>query len=213
MTPKSKPKNCLDTGVLTLGLIIAAATFGFVTAITPGPNNTILLATSVNHGFRKALPYLLGISVGLIAMITLIGLGLNLVFETVPILYQVIKYVGFGYIIYLAISLIRSGYQPIDKDAKVIGFSQSISLQFVNPKVWVVVPSFMASYIPAGASLQVTSILAAVFLISKLPGALAWAAFGQLLRNFLVHPKKRMVFNWIAGILLVGSMVPVLFLH
>jgi threonine/homoserine/homoserine lactone efflux protein len=194
-------------------LIIAAATFGFVTSITPGPNNTILLATAVNHGFRKALPYLFGISFGLMGMLILVGLGLNLVFATVPVLYQIIKYVGFGYILYLAISLIRSGYQPIDKDTKVIGFFQSVSLQFVNPKVWVVVPSFMAGYIPAGAGLQVTLALAAVFLISKVPGALTWAGFGQLLRNFLMDPKKRKVFNWVAGLLLVASMVPVLFLR
>jgi threonine/homoserine/homoserine lactone efflux protein len=199
--------------VLTLGLVLAAATFGFITSITPGPNNTILLATSVNHGFRKALPYLLGISFGLMGMITLVGLGLNLVFATVPVIYQAIKYLGFGYILYLAISLIRSGYQPIDKETKVIGFFQSVSLQFVNPKVWVVVPSFMAGYIPAGASFQVTATLAAVFLISKIPGALAWAGFGQLLRNFLMDPKKRKAFNWVAGVLLVASMVPVLFLR
>lgn len=199
--------------MLTLSLIFAAATFGFVTAITPGPNNTILLATSVNHGFRKALPYLLGISFGLMGMITLVGLGLNLVFATVPVIYQAIKYLGFGYILYLAISLIRSGYQPIDKETKVIGFFQSVSLQFVNPKVWVVVPSFMAGYIPAGASFQITATLAAVFLISKIPGALAWAGFGQLLRNFLMDPKKRKAFNWVAGVLLVASMVPVLFLR
>ncbi|SCX14474.1 LysE family translocator [Candidatus Aquiluna sp. UB-MaderosW2red] len=199
--------------MLTLSLIFAAATFGFVTAITPGPNNTILLATSVNHGFRKALPYLAGISFGLMGMITLVGLGLNLVFATVPVIYQAIKYLGFGYILYLAISLIRSGYQPIDKETKVIGFFQSVSLQFVNPKVWVVVPSFMAGYIPAGASFQITATLAAVFLISKIPGALAWAGFGQLLRNFLMDPKKRKAFNWVAGVLLVASMVPVLFLR
>jgi threonine/homoserine/homoserine lactone efflux protein len=146
-------------------------------------------------------------------MITLVGLGLNLVFATVPVIYQAIKYLGFGYILYLAISLIRSGYQPIDKETKVIGFFQSVSLQFVNPKVWVVVPSFMAGYIPAGASFQITATLAAVFLISKIPGALAWAGFGQLLRNFLMDPKKRKAFNWMAGVLLVASMVPVLFLR
>jgi threonine/homoserine/homoserine lactone efflux protein len=146
-------------------------------------------------------------------MITLVGLGLNLVFATVPVIYQAIKYLGFGYILYLAISLIRSGYQPIDKETKVIGFFQSVSLQFVNPKVWVVVPSFMAGYIPAGASFQITATLAAVFLISKIPGALVWAGFGQLLRNFLMDPKKRKAFNWMAGVLLVASMVPVLFLR
>jgi threonine/homoserine/homoserine lactone efflux protein len=51
-----------------------------------------------------------------------------------------------------------------------------------------------------------------VFLALTFPGALAWAVFGGLLKNFMADPKKRLVFNWVAGLLLVASMVPVLFM-
>jgi threonine/homoserine/homoserine lactone efflux protein len=193
-------------------LILAVATFGFVTSVTPGPNNTILFATGVNYGVKKAFPFLFGIMLGLSVILTAIGLGLGAVFIALPAVYQVLKYLGFAYILYLAFSIIRSGYKPIESNSKLFGLFEATFFQFVNPKVWVVMPSFMASFIPIGASLELTVVLVLVFLTLTFPGALAWAVFGGLLKNFMADSKKRLIFNWIAGLLLVGSMVPVLFI-
>ena len=193
-------------------LILAVATFGFITSVTPGPNNTILFATGVNYGVKKALPFLFGIMLGLSVILTAIGLGLGIVFVALPAVYQVLKYLGFAYIIFLAYSIIRSGYKPIEANSKLFGLFEATFFQFVNPKVWVVMPSFMASFIPIGASLWQTIGLVLVFLIVTFPGALAWAVFGGLLKNFMADSKKRLIFNWIAGLLLVASMVPVLFM-
>jgi threonine/homoserine/homoserine lactone efflux protein len=193
-------------------LILAVATFGFVTSVTPGPNNTILFATGVNYGVKKAFPFLFGIMLGLSVILTAIGLGLGAVFIALPAVYQVLKYLGFAYILYLAFSIIRSGYKPIEANSKLFGLFGATFFQFVNPKVWVVMPSFMASFIPIGASLELTIVLVLVFLALTFPGALAWAVFGGLLKNFMADSKKRLIFNWIAGLLLVASMVPVLFM-
>jgi threonine/homoserine/homoserine lactone efflux protein len=193
-------------------LILAVATFGFVTSVTPGPNNTILFATGVNYGVKKAFPFLFGIMLGLSVILTAIGLGLGAVFIALPAVYQVLKYLGFAYILYLAFSIIRSGYKPIESNSKLFGLFEATFFQFVNPKVWVVMPSFMASFIPIGASLELTIVLVLVFLTLTFPGALAWAVFGGLLKNFMADSKKRLIFNWIAGLLLVASMVPVLFM-
>jgi threonine/homoserine/homoserine lactone efflux protein len=193
-------------------LILAVATFGFITSVTPGPNNTILFATGVNYGVKKALPFLFGIMLGLSAILTAIGLGLGIVFVTLPAVYQILKYLGFAYILFLAYSIIRSGYKPIEANSKLFGLFEATFFQFVNPKVWVVMPSFMASFIPIGASLELTIVLVLVFLALTFPGALAWAVFGGLLKNFMADSKKRLIFNWIAGLLLVASMVPVLFM-
>jgi len=191
-------------------LILAVATFGFVTSVTPGPNNTILFATGVNYGVKKAFPFLFGIMLGLSVILTAIGLGLGVVFVAFPAVYQVLKYLGFAYILFLAYSIIRSGYRPIEANSKLFGLFEATFFQFVNPKVWVVMPSFMASFIPLGASLEMTIVLVIVFLALTFPGALSWAVFGGLLKNFMTDSKKRLIFNWIAGLLLVASMVPVL---
>ena len=198
---------------MPIELILAVATFGFITSVTPGPNNTILFATGVNYGVKKALPFLFGIMLGLSVILTAIGLGLGIVFVALPAVYQVLKYLGFAYILFLAYSIIRSGYKPIESNSKLFGLFEATFFQFVNPKVWVVMPSFMASFIPIGASLELTIVLVLVFLTLTFPGALAWAVFGGLLKNFMAAAKKRLIFNWIAGLLLVASMVPVLFMN
>ncbi len=99
---------------MPIELILAVATFGFVTSVTPGPNNTILFATGVNYGAKKALPFLFGIMLGLTVILTAIGLGLGVVFVTLPCVYEILKYLGFAYILFLVYSFICSFYFPFD---------------------------------------------------------------------------------------------------
>ena len=117
---------CLDWRV-PIELIAAVATFGFITSVTPGPNNTILFATSVNYGLRKAMPFLFGIMLGLAVILSAIGLGLGAVFIAFPAAFQVLKYLGFAYILYLSYSIIRSGYKPIASDTKLFGLFEAAS--------------------------------------------------------------------------------------
>ena len=42
--------------------IIPLVAFAFVSSITPGPNNLMLLASAANYGFKRSLPQKLGIS-------------------------------------------------------------------------------------------------------------------------------------------------------
>jgi len=47
---------------VTPALLLAFVGFAFVSSITPGPNNTMLLASGVNYGFRRTVPHIAGIS-------------------------------------------------------------------------------------------------------------------------------------------------------
>ena len=53
------------TASMTLLNLLAIASFAFVTSVTPGPNNLMLLASGANFGFRRTLPHMLGISLGM----------------------------------------------------------------------------------------------------------------------------------------------------
>lgn len=53
--------------------LLAFITYAFVTSVTPGPNNTMLLASDLNYGFVRSLPHALGISIGFAVMV--IGVG------------------------------------------------------------------------------------------------------------------------------------------
>jgi threonine/homoserine/homoserine lactone efflux protein len=198
---------------MTAGLLFSAAIFSFVTSVTPGPNNTFLLSSGVNFGLKKSMPYLMGIMAGLCGMMLAIGLGLGVVFTTFPVVYQVLKYIGFAYILYLAYLIVMSTSNSETSVFKYIGFWKSTTFQFVNPKAWIVLASYMATFVPVESGIveEVTTCL--VFLVATFPGALVWAISGQLLRNWLSEPKRRKIFNLTSAILLVLSMIPVLFLH
>jgi threonine/homoserine/homoserine lactone efflux protein len=203
---------CLTRRV-TLQLLISVAVFSFVTSVTPGPNNTFLLTSGANFGIRRSLPYINGIMAGLTVMMAAIGLGLGAVFVAFPAVYQVLKWVGFAYITYLAYAIIRSTSKATDGEVTYTGFVKSTIFQFVNPKAWIVVASFMATYAPIELGLWNVFGICALFLVTTYPGAFLWAVFGQVLSGFLGDPIKRRWFNIVAAILLVASMLPVLFLH
>jgi hypothetical protein len=59
-----------------LSALPAAVLFALVTTITPGPNNTMLLASGVNFGLKRTVPHLLGISAGVAFLMLAVGLGL-----------------------------------------------------------------------------------------------------------------------------------------
>ncbi len=87
---------------LSVDLLLAFSLFAFVTSVTPGPNNTMLLASGVNFGFVRSIPHILGISCGFFIMVMAVGFGLGTVFEAYPVLYTILRYVGAAYLLYLA---------------------------------------------------------------------------------------------------------------
>lgn len=62
---------------LTPELLAAMTLFAFVSSITPGPNNTMLMASGANFGFRASIPHLLGVSGGFFILVVAVGLGLE----------------------------------------------------------------------------------------------------------------------------------------
>ncbi len=195
---------------MTFSLLVSVAIFSFVTSVSPGPNNTFLLSSGANFGLKKSLPYLNGIMVGLSGMMIALGAGLGVIFTTLPLVYQVLKWVGFAYIVYLAFLIVKSTSKSETGEPVYIGFVKATTFQFVNPKAWVVVASFMATMVPVDAGIAATIFICVFFLIFTYPGALLWAVAGQVLKDWLSNPLRRRIFNIVSAVLLVLSMVPVL---
>ena len=69
---------------MTPDLAFAFVTFAFVTSITPGPNNMMLLSSGATFGLRRTVPHLLGVALGFGAMAFAMGLGLSQLFRAAP---------------------------------------------------------------------------------------------------------------------------------
>ncbi|MFX5668541.1 LysE family transporter, partial [Acinetobacter baumannii] len=84
---------------MTLSLLLTFAAYAFVTSITPGPNNTMVLASGVNFGFQRTIPHLMGINLGFSGMVLAVGLGLGGIFVALPLLHDILRYVGALYLV------------------------------------------------------------------------------------------------------------------
>lgn len=197
----------------SLDLLTAFVLFAFVSSITPGPNNTMLLASGVNFGVRRSIPHAMGISLGFMVMVLGVGFGLGEVFKAWPALYSILRYVGAAYLLYLAYKIATSG--PISGDsrraAKPMSFLGAAAFQWVNPKAWVMAVGAITTYTPAQGYVLNVVVIAAVFALVNLPSVGVWVMFGSALRNLLQNPRWLMLFNVLMALLLVISLYPLLF--
>ncbi|WP_312935153.1 LysE family translocator [Pseudomonas sp.] len=196
-------------------LLTAFVLFAFVSSITPGPNNTMLLASGVNFGVRRSVPHALGVSVGFMVMVMAVGFGLGEVFKAWPVLYTVLRYVGATYLLYLAWKIATSGpmSESTGNERKPMSFFGAAAFQWVNPKAWVMAVGAITTYAPADGYLQNVVVIGLLFALVNLPSVGIWVMFGSGLRNLLRTPRWLMLFNVLMALLLVMSLYPLLFVE
>lgn len=190
-------------------LFLALLGFAFVTSVTPGPNNMMLLASGVNFGLRRTVPHMLGISLGHALMVFLVGLGLASIFTAWPPALTVLKVVSVAYMLWLAWKIAHAGAPGTGKaSAQPMTFLQAAAFQWVNPKAWAMALGAVAAYVPT-PSVQAYALVALVFSAVNLPSVTVWAAAGQAVRRWLEGPGRLRVFNVTMAVLLVVSLWPV----
>jgi threonine/homoserine/homoserine lactone efflux protein len=184
--------------------------FALVSSITPGPNNAMLASSGLTFGLRRTVPHMLGVSLGFAFMVLLVGLGLGAVFTRQPMVYEILKYVGAAYLLYLAWKIANSG--SIKEGAargKPFTFMQAAIFQWVNPKAWVMAVGVIATYTPQQGFFGNLMIATLVCAIINLPCVGLWAVFGSTLRHWLHRPEIVRSFNITMALLLVASLYPV----
>jgi threonine/homoserine/homoserine lactone efflux protein len=182
--------------------------FALAAALTPGPNNTLLMLSGAKWGFKATLPLLLGIVFGFPLLVFAVGMGLGGVFRSWPVLHTVLKVVCFGLLLALAWKIARAG-GPSEKSSRhPVGFLAGAALQWVNPKAWMMAVSALAVYVPVGQPpLRPVLIVITVFFLTAIPSSLTWAVFGTTLTRFLNTPRRAAIFNVTMAVLLVASML------
>ena len=195
---------------MTLDLFTALVTFAFVTVLTPGPNNLMLMASGVNFGFRRTVPHMLGIGLGFPSMVFLVGVGVMQVFDLWPTSYTALTVLSVAYLLYLAWKIAHSA--PPETTAptgRPLSFLQSAAFQWVNPKAWSMALSAITLHAPSrdmAAVLWVAGIYVGVSVVSTT----GWTVLGQQLRHLLKSRMRLLVFNWVMAGLLLATLVPVL---
>ena len=189
--------------------LLALSIFAFVTSVTPGPNNMMLLASGVNFGIRRTVPHMLGIAAGFTAMLLVVGLGLGALVTAVPAVLVVLKVASAAYMLWLAWRLATSGsFGTGTGPARPMTFVEAAGFQWINPKAWAMALTATSVYTQPDAFYLSVVIVALVFGAINLPSVGVWAAFGVGLRGFLAVPARLRVFNVAMAVLLALSVVP-----
>jgi threonine/homoserine/homoserine lactone efflux protein len=198
---------------MTYDLFLALLGFAFVTSVTPGPNNMMLLASGVNFGLARTVPHMLGISVGHSVMVFLVGLGLAGVFTAWPLALTVLKLASVAYMLWLAWKIAHAGAPGEGRlRPQPMTFVQAAAFQWVNPKAWAMALGAVSAYVTE-PSVAAYALVAGIFAGVNLPSVTVWAVAGQALRRWLQAPGRLRAFNWTMAALLVLSLWPVVTLE
>jgi len=194
--------------------------FAFVTSITPGPNNSMLMASGIRFGRKKSLPHFFGIWLGFNFLFFLGGNLLSyvpdIVFEYLQyagyivilypdIVFEYLQYAGYIVILYIAykVAMTKTTVKKGSKEDKPFTFIQAALFQWVNPKGVVMAVSGLTAF-------QLPHLQAnLIYLLIGGPCVLTWLYLGERLQNFLIGNKK---LERIVYVILALSMVASLFL-
>ncbi len=193
-------------------VFFALLVYAFVTSITPGPNNLMLLASGVNFGFVRTIPHMFGIGSGFFLLLLGVGFGLGAVLTAFPSLHFALKIAGGAYLLYLAwrIAMSRSMGKGGAAKARPMTFLEAAAFQWVNPKAWVMAVTAMAIYTDPDAPFLSVILISAAFAVVNFPSISVWTGFGMALRGFLADPVRLKWFNIAMGLVLTATLWPML---
>jgi threonine/homoserine/homoserine lactone efflux protein len=209
-TPRLKRYCCAMFSTETM---IALTAFAFVSSITPGPNNLMLMSSGANFGFVRSLPHMLGVAIGFVLMLLVVGGGLGAIVRAFPPVLLVMKFLSMGYLLYLAwrtATAAAPNTEAAPSSARPLSFLQAAAFQWVNPKAWTMALTAMAVYVPADNRTTGVLVVALVIGTINLPSISIWTALGVQLRRLFHRPRALRAFNIASALLLVASLYPVL---
>jgi threonine/homoserine/homoserine lactone efflux protein len=195
---------------MTQDILLALMAFAFVTSVTPGPNNLMLMASGVNFGFRRTVPHMLGVALGFVAMAAVVGLGLAGLFQAEPRAVLALQAGSVAYMLWLAWKIAHAAPpEPGRAGGVPLTFLQAAAFQWLNPKAWAMALTATSVYAP-DRSLGAVLLVAAVFGAVNLPSVAVWAAMGQAVARWIATPARLGWFNRGMALLLVASLWPLL---
>jgi threonine/homoserine/homoserine lactone efflux protein len=202
----------MDSLMIGGTLFVATFLFAVTMTTTPGPNNIMLLASSLNYGARQTIPHGLGIVCGVPLMVASVGIGLGHVFESFPVFHQVIKLLGVSYLLYLAWKVVvaKPASPGREGGGRPLTFFQAVLFQWVNPKSWVSSIGAVSAFMTVGSDvLREVMVIAMAFLFVAMISTSIWIFCGYLLDKLLTNDIHRRLFNIVMAFLLVITILPI----
>ena len=182
--------------------------------VTPGPDMTFVLAQSASRGPRAGVAAAFGIGAGTFFHMTLAAFGLAALFKLYPVAYDVVRYAGAAYLVWIAIGLIRRpphlAASASEGTSVRDAFRQGIVTNILNPKVAIFFIAFLPQFVTkdAGPAWMQILILGICFDIggTLVNCAVAFGS-GKLAARLRGNPLIGKVLGWISASVMLGLAV------
>ena len=185
-------------------LIFALISFYFVMYVTPGPNNSMVLASGLKFGFLKSIPHMTGITIGHVTQLILVCLGLGKIFQIFPELQNILKILCAIYLIYLGYKIIGSFSKIKDDDSRPLKFYEAALFQIVNPKAWTISSMAASGFLPKDGNLIISILFISCIALIICPISISpWAAFGSGIKNLVKNNKIKVIIEFFLAFLLL----------
>jgi len=200
-------------------LLVSLAGFAFVSSLTPGPNNLLLMSSGALFGWQRSLPHLAGILLGFAILMTASVLGLGTVVAKWPWLIAGVRVLGASWLGFMGVRYLGAGLRgpaaaadlspaPISRPFR---FHEGVLFQWVNPKALVLAVSAAGAYIAiADSVLERAVIIVGVFFLAGVINCTTWLLAGNAINRYLSSSRYASWVNLGMGALLLLTALHVL---
>jgi homoserine/homoserine lactone efflux protein len=179
-----------------------------VLVITPGPIVTLVIATGAREGMRAALTTVVGTTLGNALLLAAIAFGLSWVVRNAATLFEILRWIGAAYLIWLGIHAWRhageTGAASLPRGHVHVwrGFAVALS----NPKTIAFFTAFLPQFVDPG--LPVEPQLALMCTVSVVLAAITdsgWAVAAGLGRAWFMQSWRAKLLGRLSGMALIGG--------
>ena len=171
--------------------------------LTPGADMMFCLGQGLRSGPRAAMAASAGISAGVVITAAVAGLGLGAAVAALPWLFDAIRWVGVGYLLWLAVAAVRQGAAAqVLRVPATRAFRTGLIVNLTNPKVILFVLAFVPQFVDpaAGPILGQFLIFGAILGLGGLAINAAVGVFaGGAGRRLTGSAPLRRALGWISG--------------
>ncbi|MGV2840050.1 LysE family translocator [Vibrio cyclitrophicus] len=185
---------------------------------SPGPSSLLCMTKGVQSGFKLSIFTALGSLTAITGILTLSFTGLGVIIASSELVFNIIKWTGAAYLIYLGWKSLRSSQQDYDKLSNQKADSQSVKESaakhyvsgFIvgasNPKAILFFTALFPQFIdPSIALLPQFAVFALTFAVMELSWLLVYAYLGAKSSNWLFAKGRAKVFNRVTGGVFIGA--------
>jgi|1186.fasta_scaffold309953_1 threonine/homoserine/homoserine lactone efflux protein len=202
--------------MVTLHQMLAFGLVALVVIAIPGPSVVFTVGRALTYGRSVALTTVVGNSLGLLTALVLVVLGLGQLVATSDLVFQVVKFAGACYLVYLGVQALRhrrgiavtatarSSGPPLHP---LTALRQGFLVGFTNPKGYVMFVALLPQFLDRSRghdSLQMLLLGSLAFVIGLCSDSL-WALLAsQLRRWFNASPRRGRMLGAVGGMSMIG---------